>query len=63
MLEVHLLTLFPEAVESYLTASILGRAQKAGLLQVHVLDFRRFAAGKHHHVDVRPDGGGRGMVL
>ncbi len=63
MLEVHLLTLFPEAVESYLTASILGRAQKAGLLQVHVLDFRRFAAGKHKHVDDRPYGGGPGMVL
>lgn len=63
MLEVHLLTLFPEAVKSYLSASILGRAQKAGLLQVHVLDFRRFAAGKHQHVDDRPYGGGPGMVL
>lgn len=63
MLEVHLLTLFPEAVESYLTASILGRAQKLGLLQVHLHDFRRFAADKHHHVDDRPYGGGPGMVL
>jgi len=63
MLEVHLLTLFPEAVESYLTASILGRAQKLGLLQVHMHDFRRFAADKHRHVDDRPYGGGPGMVL
>lgn len=63
MLEVHLLTLFPEVVESYLAASILGRAQKAGLLRVHVLDFRRFAKGKHRHVDDRPYGGGPGMVL
>ena len=63
MLEVHLLTLFPEAVESYLTASILGRAQKAGLLQIHMHDFRRFAADKHKHVDDRPYGGGPGMVL
>lgn len=63
MLEVHLLTLFPEAVEGYLDASILGRARKAGLLQVHVLDFRRFAVGKHRHVDDRPYGGGPGMVL
>jgi tRNA (guanine37-N1)-methyltransferase len=63
MLEVHLLTLFPEAVESYLASSILGRAQKAGLLQVHVLDFRRFADGKHRQVDDRPYGGGPGMVL
>lgn len=63
MLEVHFLTLFPEAVESYLTSSILGRAQKAGLLQVHLLDFRRFATDKHHQVDDRPYGGGPGMVL
>lgn len=63
MLEVHLLTLFPDAVEGYLEASILGRARKAGLLRVHVLDFRRFADGKHKHVDDRPYGGGPGMVL
>jgi tRNA (guanine37-N1)-methyltransferase len=63
MLEVHLLTLFPEAVEAYLDASILKRVRQAGLLRVHVLDFRRFAVGKHRHVDDRPYGGGPGMVL
>ena len=63
MLEVHLLTLFPDAVEGYLQASILGRAQKAGVLRVHVLDFRRFAADRHRKVDDRPYGGGPGMVL
>lgn len=63
MLEVHLLTLFPEAVEAYLAASILGRAQRAGVLRVHVLDFRRFATDRHRHVDDRPYGGGPGMVL
>ena len=63
MLEVHLLTLFPEAVEGYLAASILGRAQRAGVLRVHVLDFRRFATDRHRHVDDRPYGGGPGMVL
>lgn len=63
MLEVHLLTLFPDAVEGYLQASILGRAQRAGVLRVHVLDFRRFATDPHHKVDDRPYGGGPGMVL
>lgn len=63
MLEVHLLTLFPEAVEAYLGASILKRVRQAGLLRVHVLDFRRFAVGKHKQVDDRPYGGGPGMVL
>lgn len=63
MLEVHLLTLFPDAVEGYLQVSILGRAQRAGVLRVHVLDFRRFAAEPHRKVDDRPYGGGPGMVL
>ncbi len=63
MLEVHLLTLFPEAVEAYLQASILGRAQAAGLVRVHVVDYRRFAEGRHRPVDDRPYGGGPGMVL
>lgn len=63
MLEVHLLTLFPEAVQSYLDASILGKASKAGLLNAHVHDFRRFATDRHRTVDDRPFGGGPGMVL
>jgi len=63
MLEVHLLSLFPEAVLAYLDASILGRAGKAGLLRAHVHDFRRFAVDRHRTVDDRPFGGGPGMVL
>ena len=63
MLEIHLLTLFPGAVEGYLRASILGRAQAARKLSVRVLDFRQFAGDKHRTVDDRPFGGGPGMVL
>ncbi len=63
MLEVHLLTLFPEAVEGYLRSSILGRAQASGSLRVRVLDFRHFARDKHRTADDRPFGGGPGMVL
>jgi tRNA (guanine37-N1)-methyltransferase len=63
MLEVHLLTLFPEAVQGYLDSSILGRAQTAGHLKVHLVDFRQFSKDKHRTVDDRPFGGGPGMVL
>lgn len=63
MLEVHLLTLFPEAVEGYLRASILGRAQAKSKVRVHVVDFRRFTTDRHRTVDDRPYGGGPGMVL
>lgn len=63
MLEAHILTLFPEAVTGYLQASILGRAQKAGHLHVHLHDIREFSSEKHRTVDDRPFGGGPGMVL
>ncbi len=59
----EILTLFPEALEGYLSASILGRAQKAGLVQVKVTDIRRFAVDRHHTADDRPFGGGDGMVM
>ena len=61
MLEVHLLTLFPEAVQGYLDSSILGRAQTAGHLKVHLVDFRQFSKDKHRTVDDRPFGGGQGL--
>lgn len=63
MLKVHILSLFPDAIEAYLKTSILGRAQDNDLLQVHVLDFRKFAKGNRRNVDDRPYGGGPGMIL
>lgn len=58
-----LLTLFPEAVRPYLGESILGIAQRAGKLQVELVDFREFTHDRHRTVDDRPFGGGPGMVL
>ncbi|MCB2186071.1 MAG: tRNA (guanosine(37)-N1)-methyltransferase TrmD [Deltaproteobacteria bacterium] len=58
-----ILTLFPEACRAYLEASILGRAQKAGLVTVRLTNIRDFARDKHHTVDDTPYGGGSGMVM
>ncbi|MEZ5990071.1 MAG: tRNA (guanosine(37)-N1)-methyltransferase TrmD [Planctomycetota bacterium] len=57
------LTLFPDALRSYLDESILGNAQRIGRARFHLVDFRDFAAGAHRAVDDRPFGGGPGMVL
>jgi len=62
-LEVDILTLFPRACAGYLGESILGKAQEAGLLAVHVADVRAHAAGKHKVTDDAPYGGGAGMVM
>ena len=63
MLRIDLLTLFPEAVEPYLAASIPGRAAASGLVSYHVRNLRDFGTGGYKKVDERPFGGGPGMVL
>lgn len=59
----HIVTLFPEVVEAYTSASILGRAQKQKLLKVKTYQLRDTAGNKWGKVDERPYGGGPGMVL
>ncbi|MEK7613067.1 MAG: tRNA (guanosine(37)-N1)-methyltransferase TrmD [Patescibacteria group bacterium] len=59
----HVVTLFPEVVEAYTNASILGRAQKEKRFKVKTYQLRDFAGNKWGKVDERPYGGGPGMVL
>ena len=58
-----ILTLFPDMVSTVLSESIIGRAQKAGLLEVHCHQIRDFSENKHRNVDDTPYGGGVGMVM
>ena len=62
-LEISVLTIFPDIVESYVGASVLGRARRSGLLVIAVHDLRDAAQGPHRSVDDAPFGGGAGMVL
>ncbi|MBA3789291.1 tRNA (guanosine(37)-N1)-methyltransferase TrmD [Patescibacteria group bacterium] len=59
----HLITLFQEACEPYLNASILGRAQKNKKIQISYQNPRAFVTNKWGKVDERPYGGGPGMVM
>lgn len=59
----HVVTLFPEVVEAYTNASILGRAQKEKLLSVKTYQLRDTVTNKWGKADGRPYGGGPGMVL
>ena len=57
------MTLFPELVSGVLSESIIGRAQKAGLIEVNCYNIRDFSADKHRKTDDTPYGGGVGMVM
>jgi tRNA (guanine37-N1)-methyltransferase len=59
----YLVTLFPEACEAYLSASILGRARKAKKIKIAYQNPREFVDNKWGKVDERPYGGGPGMVM
>jgi len=61
--KITVLTLFPEFFTTILSSSILGRAQKKGLVEYELINLRDFGAGRHKTVDDRPYGGGTGMVL
>jgi tRNA (guanine37-N1)-methyltransferase len=58
-----ILTLFPDLIHHYADDSILGRAQKNGVIQIKTHNFRDFSTNKHHTVDDKPFGGGPGMIL
>lgn len=57
------LTLFPELFSSFLKETILGRAVKAGLVDIRLVNIRSFARGRHLVTDDSPFGGGEGMVM
>lgn len=62
-MKITILTLFPEAFDSFLTSSILKRAYENDLFTFETVNFREFTNEKHGHVDDTPYGGGAGMVL
>ena len=59
--DIH--SIFPESFESYFQASIVRRAQEAGLITIKAHDVRAFSTDKHQKVDDTPYGGGAGMVM
>lgn len=62
-MKIEIATLFPEMCEAVLGESIIGRARKAGKIEVHCRQIREYTQDKHRRVDDTPYGGGMGMVM
>ncbi|MBS6446792.1 MAG: tRNA (guanosine(37)-N1)-methyltransferase TrmD [Clostridiales bacterium] len=58
-----IMTLFPALIETVLSESIIGRARKAGILEINTYNIRDYSKDKHRRVDDTPYGGGRGMLM
>jgi tRNA (guanine37-N1)-methyltransferase len=63
MIHFHIVTLFPESIEPYLKASIIGKAREKKKIRVSYYNPRDFTRDPDARVDRRPYGGGPGMVL
>ncbi len=63
MMNIHVLSLFPDMFSGVFGASILKKAQEKGAVNLEVTDIRTFSGNKHNQVDDYPYGGGAGMVL
>lgn len=62
-MKIEIATLFPEMCEAVLSESIVGRARKAGKIDISCCQIRDYAFDKHRRVDDTPYGGGMGMVM
>jgi len=62
-MKFDVMTLFPEMVSSVLSESIIGRAEKAGVISVECHNIRDYSKDKHRKTDDTPFGGGVGMLM
>ena len=59
----HVITLFSESFDSYISSSIIGRAIRNKKIQIKFYNPRYFSDNKFKHIDQKPYSGGPGMVI
>ncbi len=62
-MRIDILTVFPDMLEGFFNCSMMARAQKAGLAEIHLHDIREYTTDKHHKTDDYPFGGCAGLVM
>ncbi len=63
MLEIDVLTLFPDLISIPLSQSIMGRAAEQGLIRVRAHQLRDWAHDRYRRTDDYLCGGGQGMLM
>ena len=62
-MRIDIITVLPDLIEPFTKESILGRAQKKGLVEIYIHNLRDYTADKHKRVDDYPFGGAAGMLM
>ncbi|QDC45018.1 tRNA (guanosine(37)-N1)-methyltransferase TrmD [Methylophilus medardicus] len=63
MMQIEVISLFPEMFAALTEHGITSRAKQRGLYQLQLTNPRQYTQDVHHTVDDRPYGGGPGMVM
>ena len=62
-MRLDIITVLPEMIEGFVHESILARAEKKGLAEIHLHNLRDYTTDKWRRVDDYPYGGFAGMVM
>ena len=62
-MRIDIITVLPEMLDGFVNTSILSRAQKKGLVEIHIHNLRDYSTDKHRRVEDYPFGGFAGMVM
>lgn len=63
IMRIDILTVVPEILEGPFSQSIIGRAQKKGIAEIHIHNIRDYSTDKHHRCDDYAFSGSAGMVM
>ena len=63
MLEIDVITIFPQMLDGFLGQSMMKRAAAMNAVCFRTIDLRAFTTDRHRTTDDRPYGGGPGMVM
>ena len=62
-MRIDIITVLPEILEGFINESIIARARKKGLVEIHLHNLRDYTSDKWRRVDDYPYGGVAGMVM
>ncbi|MBO7136954.1 MAG: tRNA (guanosine(37)-N1)-methyltransferase TrmD [Bacteroidaceae bacterium] len=62
-MRIDIITVLPELIQGFMQESIVGRAQKKGLVEIYIHNLRDYTLDKWRRVDDYPFGGFAGMVM
>lgn len=60
---IDIMTLFPGMIDSVMQASVIGKAQLRGLIQIRATNIRDYSPTYNRRTDDYPYGGGKGLVM